>query len=133
MIVVVDSGIWISAIEFGGTPAFALERAFLIDDLAICAEIEEEILRVLQKKFGRDPQLIRNRLRPFLSHAMHIAISGEFSGICRDPADDCIVECAVKAGAQRIITGDRDLLALGTYGGTRIVTARQYLDEGHVN
>jgi hypothetical protein len=47
VIVVVDSGIWISAIEFGGMPAAALERLFLIDDLAICSEIEEEVLRVL--------------------------------------------------------------------------------------
>ena len=39
MIVVVDSEIWISAIEFGGTPAIALERMFLIDDLAICSDI----------------------------------------------------------------------------------------------
>lgn len=49
MIVVVDSGIWISALEFGGTPAAALERLFLVDDLAFCSEIEEEVLRVLHE------------------------------------------------------------------------------------
>jgi hypothetical protein len=58
VIVVVDSGIWISAIEFGGTPAVALERLFLIDDLAICSDIEDEVLRVLHDKFGRDCKLI---------------------------------------------------------------------------
>jgi len=54
VIVVVDSGIWISAIEFGGTPAAALEYLLQVDDLAICAEIENEILRVLHDKFGRN-------------------------------------------------------------------------------
>jgi hypothetical protein len=58
VIVVVDSGIWISAIEFGGTPAVALERLFLIDDLAIYSDIEDEVLRVLHDKFGRDCKLI---------------------------------------------------------------------------
>ena len=128
MIVVVDSGIWISAIEFGGTPAAALEHVLRVDDLAICAEIENEILRVLHDKFGRNSQMIQERLRPFLSEAICIEITGEIAGICRDPNDDCIVECAMKAGAQLIISGDKDLLSLREYRGIRIVTARQYLN-----
>lgn len=128
MTVVVDSGIWISAIEFGGIPAAALERLFLIDDLAICAEIEEEILRVLHDKFGRDRELIRRRLSPFLSQAMRIKVTGEITGVCRDPNDDCILECAVKAGACMILAGDMDLLSLREYCGIQIITARQYLD-----
>jgi uncharacterized protein len=126
--IVVDSGIWISALEFGGTPAAALERVFQTDDLAICAEIEGEILRVLHDKFGRNPQMVQERLRLFLSEAVHAKITGEITGVCRDPNDDCIVECAVKAGAQLIISGDKDLLSLRVYQGIRIVTARQYLD-----
>ena len=112
MIVVVDSGIWISAIEFGGTPAIALERMFLIDDLAICSDIEEEVLRVLHDKFGRDRKLIQQRLGPLLSQAVHVTVTGEIADVCRDPNDDCILECAVKADAQLIIAGDKDLLAL---------------------
>lgn len=129
MIVVVDSGIWISAIEFGGTPAAALERVLRVDDLAICAEIEREILRVLHDKFHRDPQMIQERLHPFLSEAMRVEIDGDITGVCRDPNDDCIVECAMKAGAQFILAGDKDLLSLHEYRGIRIITARQYLDQ----
>ncbi len=128
MIVVVDSGIWISALEFGGTPATALEKLFLVDDLAICSEIEEEVLRVLHEKFGRDRRHILERLAPLLGHAVRITVTGEVSGVCRDPNDDCILECAVKADAQLVLAGDKDLLALGTYSGIRIATARQYLD-----
>jgi uncharacterized protein len=128
VIVVVDSGIWISAIEFGGMPAAALERLFLIDDLAICSEIEEEVLRVLHDKFGRDRVMIRHRLSPFLSQAVRVEVTGEIAGTCRDPNDDCILECAVKSGARLIIAGDKDLLALGAYREIRIVTARQYLE-----
>jgi uncharacterized protein len=128
VIVVVDSGIWISALEFGGTPATALERLFLKDDLAICFEIEEEVLRVLHDKFGRDRKLIQQQLRPLLSQAVRVKVSGAIGGVCRDSNDDCILECAVNAGAKLIIAGDKDLLALEEYRGIRIVTARQYLD-----
>lgn len=128
MIIVVDSGIWISAIEFGGTPAAALEQVFQADDLAICSEIEHEVLRVLHDKFGRNPQMIREKLRPFLNEAVRVEITGEIAGVCRDPNDDCIVECAVKANAQLIMAGDKDLLSLRAYQGIRVVTARQYLD-----
>ena len=43
VIVVVDSGIWISGFHFGGTPLAALDQAFIYDQLAICDEIMTEI------------------------------------------------------------------------------------------
>lgn len=123
---------WILAIEFGGMPAAALERVLQVDDLAICTQIEIEIFRVLHDKFGRNSQMIQERLRPFLSEAARIEITGEIAGICRDPNDDCIVECAMKAGGQLIIAGDKDLLSLREYLGIRIITAKQYLDRAAV-
>ena len=38
--------------QFGGTPLEALEKAFGEDEIAICAQIETEITRVLAGKFG---------------------------------------------------------------------------------
>jgi predicted nucleic acid-binding protein len=55
-------------------------------------------------------------------------VPGILSGVCRDPKDDFILECAVLGNADVIVTGDKDLLALGEYEGIRIVTPRQYLD-----
>lgn len=128
MIVVIDSGIWVSAWEFGGTPAAALERAISSGLVATCEEIENEVVRVLFRKFHRSPEKIRGRLQSSLAESIRVEVSGEVSGICRDPNDDCILECAVKAGAEFIITGDNDLLILGQYGGIRILTAREYLE-----
>jgi predicted nucleic acid-binding protein len=48
---------------------------------------------------------------------------------CRDPDDDLIVATAVVAMADRLVTGDNDLLILGEHHGVRIVTPRQFLDE----
>jgi uncharacterized protein len=46
----------------------------------------------------------------------------------RDPNDDMIVACAVKAGAQHIVTRDKDLLDLKRYQGIEIVAPETYLE-----
>ncbi len=92
-------------------------------------EIENEIVDTLQRKFGRSPERSRALLEPFLLGSRVIVVKGQLSGVCRDPKDDFILECAVKGSADCIVTGDRDLLSLDPYGAIRILTPRQYLDD----
>jgi putative PIN family toxin of toxin-antitoxin system len=49
--------------------------------------------------------------------------------VCRDPDDDHVIAAAVAVKANYIVTGDRDLLALGRYRNIRIITAREFLDD----
>ncbi len=45
-----------------------------------------------------------------------------------DPEDNPVLAMAAASQAQYLVTGDKaDLLALGTMGGTHIVTARQFI------
>lgn len=46
---------------------------------------------------------------------------------CRDPNDDKFLEVAVNGDAQTIITGDADLVAMGTYRAIPILTPAAYL------
>jgi putative PIN family toxin of toxin-antitoxin system len=131
VIVVIDSSIWISAMEFGGIPAAAVEKAILVPQMATCDQIVGEVVRNLSTKFGWEPLIVRDQLSIQMSDAMRIEIIGDVVGACRDATDDCILECAMKAGARLIITGDKDLLTLGEFSGIRIITARQYLDLPH--
>jgi putative PIN family toxin of toxin-antitoxin system len=48
--------------------------------------------------------------------------------VARDPADDRVLEAAVEASADAIVTGDEDLLALKSYERIRIVPARTFLE-----
>jgi len=63
-----------------------------------------------------------------LPFPLRVELSGNLRA-CRDPNDDMILECAVVSGAQVIITGDKDLLVLSPYRGTRILTPVEFLQE----
>ena len=48
---------------------------------------------------------------------------------CRDPNDDHVIATALAVKADAIVTGDKDLLALGQFRAVRIITARAFLTE----
>lgn len=127
MIVVLDSGVWISALQFGGVPRLALERAVTQDTLAICDQIETEVTRALTEKMSWDAGHVRESLALYLRDAIRTPVSGSVQGVCRDPKDDMVLECALGARARLVISGDSDLLVLGAYRNTRILGPRAYL------
>jgi uncharacterized protein len=129
MVVVFDTNVWISAMHFRdrrSPPVLALEYARNQATIAICAEIREEIQRILIGKFGWESVVVEYRLGVLLARSVGVAISGTLHA-CRDPKDDMILECAVASGAECIISGDRDLLVLDPYDGIRIVAPADYL------
>ncbi len=56
-------------------------------------------------------------------------VAGKLSitGICRDPKDDKLLACAVEGNADYIVTGDIDILDIGSYKGVKIVTPKDFL------
>jgi putative PIN family toxin of toxin-antitoxin system len=130
MIVVLDTNVWISALQFSrqdGTVYRALERAIGVDTIAICPEMEEEIERTLRERFSWPSSRIDAVLPAMLGNAISVTISGTVK-ICRDPKDDMILECSERANARVIVTGDKDLLALESYKLSRIVNPASYLE-----
>jgi putative PIN family toxin of toxin-antitoxin system len=45
-----------------------------------------------------------------------------------DPADNKILECALAAGAEIIVSGDKHLLELGKFRKTKILTPREFFE-----
>jgi putative PIN family toxin of toxin-antitoxin system len=129
VIIVFDSGVWISAMQFGGTPLRAIERAFVADQLAVCDQIVNEIRATLVRKFLWRDDEVREILSNYLSEALQAKVEDKLHGVCRDPKDDMVFECAVVAEATMIVSGDRDLLAISSYRSMRVLTPRQYLEE----
>jgi putative PIN family toxin of toxin-antitoxin system len=129
VIVVIDTNVWISALQFAkrlGTPTLALEKAMSEDVIATCDEIDAEIVRVLSEKFSWEQHRATWALQALMARSIRIKIRGTIN-LCRDPHDDMFLECAALAKADLLVAGDKDLLTLGTYKGTRIVTPSEYL------
>jgi uncharacterized protein len=128
VIVVLDSGIGISAFQFGGTPQAALDSVFNNHTVAICDQIVAEVRATLVRKFSWKDEEVLAILKDYTSDGKHVAVTGTLNAVCRDPNDDMVFECAVKADAEIILSGDNDLLSVKTYRGVEVLTARQYLD-----
>jgi uncharacterized protein len=129
VIVVLDTNVWISALQFAkayGTPTRALEKAMSEDVIASCDEIEQEILRVLTEEFCWDHNRAHVALDLVLARSIRVKLQGTVKK-CRDPHDDKFLECAALAEADLLIAGDKDLLSLYSYAGTRIITPAEYL------
>ena len=105
----------------------ALDHAFN-HEIAVCDPIAAEIQDVLGRKFSWSEDRIRRSMANYLSSSRYILVAGSLHGLCHDPMDDMVIECALAAGAELIVTGDRDLLVLGSYRDTRVVTVREHLD-----
>jgi putative PIN family toxin of toxin-antitoxin system len=126
--VVLDSNVWISALQFGGVALVALRSAFIYDRIACCDEIGIEVSKVLVARFGWAPQNPVAAMKKYSDAMFDVRITGALEGICRDPKDDMVLECALIGGAELIVSGDKDLLTLKAYSGISIITPRAYLD-----
>lgn len=86
-----------------------------------------ELRRTMERKFG-----VRASTLPFVrayaARAKVVRTKTLERPASRDPDDDHVLATAVAARADAILTGDEDLLVLGNYEGTRILSPRQWLE-----
>lgn len=125
-----DTNILISGLVFPrGKPfeVLALARDGKIN-LTVSNAILDEMEDVLQRKFqwtAEETADARERIRR-IARTVHPAV--QIDVIKEDPPDNRILECAVAAGADFIVTGDKDLLRLGRYDSIHMVTASELLE-----
>ena len=111
----------------GARAELALEKVVSDDDhLLISKAIIDEVLSVLARKFSRDREELA-RTAVFLAELAEIVAPRRRVSVLADEPDNRILECAAAGKADLIVTGDRAMLRLGVYKGTRIVTLREYL------
>ncbi|MBB5058485.1 putative PIN family toxin of toxin-antitoxin system [Granulicella aggregans] len=128
MIVVIDTNVWISGLHFrGGSPSRALDLASERDTIAISDDLEAEIFRILITKFHWPARRVRQALDVAMKRSIRCVLQHNVH-VCRDPKDNMFLECATLARADVLVTGDNDLLSLGSYLETRILTPSEYLD-----
>ena len=128
MRIVVDTNVIVSALVFGGLPRQVLDLAAEgVCALYFSAPIQTEVERVLEEKFGWGREEISARCRLIWSWGSRVHPHVSLRVITDDPDDDRVLECAVAARAQAIISGDRHLVRLSSFQSIPIQTPRRFL------
>lgn len=128
--VVADTNVYVSAIVFGRTceAILALGRAGIVE-LFISPAIQKELRVVLGHTFGWTAPQVREALAEANALASLVRPSVRLSGILAHDQDHRILETALEARADFLVTGDKThLQPLKTFRGIRIVSPRDFLD-----
>ena len=112
--VVLDANVIISA-AFGGKPLEAVVRALEDHEVYLSPTIERELQEVISgfsKKLTKEQILfICEKFEQLLRLAKRISVSTDVV-LSRDPKDDHYLSLCKEAGAEFLVTGDKDLLSL---------------------
>ena len=129
--VVLDTNVLISAILFGGKPRQILEKA-IRGEIRLCLSepILEELNGVLQiSKFCYSPEMVQFILTELIGIADFVNPTEALHVILEDPEDNKILECAVEAKANYIITGDLHLLKINKYLNIEVLNTGAFLEK----
>jgi len=128
MKVVFDTNIFISAFVIPGSQG---ERAFLLArrkrfDLYTSVAILTETANKLREKFGQPEEDIKEVLK-MISRSATVLKPAVKLNVLEDGPDNRILECAIEAGADLVVTGDRHLLKLKKFHDIPIVRLVDFL------
>lgn len=130
--VVFDTNVWISIFMNKRLKDDFLRirqniTVYISDDIAL------EILKVLH--YPKILEILRKLeiserdiLRILANNSKRIVPSVKLWVIEEDSTDNIMLECAMAAGADVIVSGDKHLLNLGKYKKTRVMAPREFFD-----
>ena len=126
---VADTNVYISALNFGGTAeeVLALGRAEVVE-FFVSPQILKEIEGVLIRKFQWSAKRARQAIAAIQEFAQLVRPKETIHLITEDKPDNRILECALEAQADVVITGDKHLRQLETFRGILIVSPGEFLE-----
>ncbi len=133
MRIVLDVNVWISGLLWVGVPGriFDLAEAYQIT-IFVSEPIREDIKEILErKKLQTKIQSLGVTVEDLLAVVRQLSESCSTEAVdvpeLRDPDDIVILETALAANAEVIITGDLDLLVLNEFNDIQILTPQVFL------
>ena len=128
--VVLDTNVLISAVVYGGNPRTILQDAISgAVGISVSEALVQELQDVLHRpQFGLSVQFIQNTVAELASIAQWVAPTKHHLLVKDDPSDNLVLDCAVAADADYIVTGDNHLLRLRKCGKVKIINPQQFVD-----
>ena len=91
-------------------------------------EIIEELEEILRRDFNESDDFIKEQVRLIKEYAEVVEIKERVVIVKEDFKDNKIIECAISASADFIISGDNHLLRINEYRGIKIISPREFID-----
>jgi putative PIN family toxin of toxin-antitoxin system len=125
--VVLDTNVVVAALVANGLCRELLRRTIRLRILATSDALLQELGATVRDKFDITPS-VATFLDLFRASIRLAEPKPLPARVCRDQTDDVVLATAVAAGADVIVTGDQDLLVLGSYENISIVSPRSFLE-----
>ncbi|MCX6842113.1 MAG: putative toxin-antitoxin system toxin component, PIN family [candidate division WOR-3 bacterium] len=126
MRVFVDTNVLVSAVATRGLCADVLREVLASHDLSVSQQVLDEVRRTLRLKLGAGPDLAADFIRLLQQNAVIAQPARSPDVELRDRDDLPILSAAVAAQAHVLVTGDQELVELGSVEGVQIVSPRQF-------
>lgn len=126
--VIIDTNLWISFL-IGKELQYVRDlivanKIQLITTDQLQTELKAVVERPkLQKYFNQQKVAELFSLLEIISQNVKIK---DVPKVCRDPKDDFLLALCERGKVDFLVTGDKDLLVLGTYGQTEILTMKKF-------
>ena len=132
MRLVLDTNVVASAMLWGGNPKQLLQarrekRVELFTSVTMLAELTDILARRKFEKKIAASLLSVDQLVDGYAELAQMVRPTPTPRIVSDPDDDVVIGTALAARADLLVTGDRGLLNVGAYQGTRIVSVTEAL------
>ena len=130
---VLDANVWVSALLWGGKPAEIIKAA---ENHKISIVLSEEIIKELsqvlaypklKKVYKAEGLSQEDLMEAVLKIGKFVKTTKKLNVVEEHPADDKFIECALAAGAEYIVSGDKHLLKIANYKKIQILTVNEFL------
>lgn len=133
MRVVLDVNVMVSALlRLDSTPAYVLQLALgESHELIVSQDMLDKLVEVLSRPYFLTTVTDQERqdfVDSIQAGAKVKTPDPSVTGVADDEEDDLVLGTAVAGRAHIIVTGDKGLLAIGSFMGIPIVTARTFVD-----
>jgi len=130
--VVVDTNVFVSLLIGKSKTLSQIYESFLDGGFTpvLSLPMHLEILAVVNRpKFNRyfKPEEVE-RFKELLNTDTILVTPIHKVHICRDPKDNLVLESALEAKADFVVTGDKDLLSLKSFHGIPIIKPKEFLN-----
>jgi putative PIN family toxin of toxin-antitoxin system len=127
--IIIDTNLWISFLitkDFSKLDEIIFSKSSI---LVFSQELLDEFLEVAKRpKFRRffSQVDIEELLETIGEYADFVKVKTQIN-VCRDPKDNFLLSLSIDGNAEFLLTGDKDLLIIGKFGETSIITISDFL------